>query len=300
LLCQGDIDVTRRAARLAVLVPPYAWMLLFFALPIVVVFAISMSDAVVGIPPFSSLMAWSPPRFLGDVENYAHLLSDSYYLDGFVGSLRIAAVSTVLCLLIGYPMALAIARVRPSRRLALLLLLMLPFWTSFLIRTYAWMTLLNSNGIVNNGLLALGLIETPIPMLYTDFSVYLGIFYAYLPFMVLPIYAVIERHDLSLLEAAADLGAKPLRSFLQVTLPLSIPGIAAGSLLVFVPALGEFVVPELLGGSDFLMIGRLLWTETFQNRDWPLAAAVSIALLFLVVATVLSVQWVVDLRERPQ
>lgn len=292
--------MTARAGRYAVLVPPYVWMLAFFALPILVVFAISMTDAVVGIPPFSDLMGWSPPRFLGDTENYALLLSDSYYLDGFVGSLRIAAVSTVLCLLIGYPMALAIARVRPSRRLALLLLLMLPFWTSFLIRTYAWMTLLNSNGIVNNGLLALGLIETPVPLLYTDFSVYLGIVYAYLPFMVLPIYAVIERHDLSLLEAAADLGAKPLRSFLLVTLPLSIPGIAAGSLLVFVPALGEFVVPELLGGSDFLMIGRMLWTETFQNRDWPLAAAVTIALLFLVVAAVLSVQWVVDLRERPQ
>ena len=292
--------MTARAGRYAVLVPPYVWMLAFFALPILVVFAISMTDAVVGIPPFSDLMGWSPPRFLGDTENYALLLSDSYYLDGFVGSLRIAAVSTVLCLLIGYPMALAIARVRPSRRLALLLLLMLPFWTSFLIRTYAWMTLLNSNGIVNNGLLALGLIETPVPLLYTDFSVYLGIVYAYLPFMVLPIYAVIERHDLTLLEAAADLGAKTLRSFLLVTLPLSIPGIAAGSLLVFVPALGEFVVPELLGGSDFLMIGRMLWTETFQNRDWPLAAAVTIALLFLVVAAVLSVQWVVDLRERPQ
>ncbi|MDA0367926.1 MAG: ABC transporter permease subunit [Proteobacteria bacterium] len=291
--------MTRVLGCLAVLMPPYVWMVTFFALPIIVVFAISLSDAVVGIPPYAPLVDWSSARFLGDVENYTFLLGDAYYLDGFLGSIRIAAVATFICFLIGYPMALAISRVRPTRRLPLLLLLMLPFWTSFLIRTYAWITLLNSNGIINNALLNLGLRETPILMLYTDFSVYLGIVYAYLPFMVLPIYAVIERHDLGLLEAAADLGAKPFRSFLSVTLPLSIPGIAAGCLLVFVPALGEFVVPELLGGSDFLMIGRLLWTETFQNRDWPLAATVTIVLLVLVVATVVSVQRIVDMRERP-
>ena len=287
-----------RRGRLAVLLPPYAWMMMFFALPIAVVGAISLSDAVVGIPPYTPLVNWEGPAFLGDLENYGFLLTDTYYLDGFIGSIRIAAIATLICLAIGYPMALAIARARPSRRLPLLLLLMLPFWTSFLIRTYAWITLLNSNGIINNALLGAGLIETPIPMLYTDFSVYIGIVYAYLPFMVLPIYAIIERQDLSLLEAAADLGARPLRSFLTITLPLSLPGIAAGSLLVFVPALGEFVIPELLGGSDFLMIGRLLWTETFQNRDWPLAATITIVLLAMVIVTVAAVQRVTDIRER--
>jgi putrescine transport system permease protein len=287
-----------RRGRLAVLLPPYAWMMVFFALPIAVVGAISLSDAVVGIPPYTPLVDWEGPTFLGDLENYGFLLTDTYYLDGFIGSIRIAAIATLICLAIGYPMALAIARARPSRRLPLLLLLMLPFWTSFLIRTYAWITLLNSNGIINNALLGAGIVETPIPMLYTDFSVYIGIVYAYLPFMVLPIYAIIERQDLSLLEAAADLGARPLRSFLTITLPLSLPGIAAGSLLVFVPALGEFVIPELLGGSDFLMIGRLLWTETFQNRDWPLAATITIVLLAMVIVTVAAVQRVTNIRER--
>lgn len=287
-----------RRGRLAVLLPPYAWMMVFFALPIAVVGAISLSDAVVGIPPYTPLVDWEGPTFLGDLENYGFLLTDTYYLDGFIGSIRIAAIATLSCLAIGYPMALAIARARPSRRLPLLLLLMLPFWTSFLIRTYAWITLLNSNGIINNALLGAGIVETPIPMLYTDFSVYIGIVYAYLPFMVLPIYAIIERQDLSLLEAAADLGARPLRSFLTITLPLSLPGVAAGSLLVFVPALGEFVIPELLGGSDFLMIGRLLWTETFQNRDWPLAATITIVLLAMVIVTVAAVQRVTNIRER--
>jgi putrescine transport system permease protein len=173
---------------------------------------------------------------------------------------------------------------------------MVPFWTSFLIRIYAWISLLNSNGLINQALMSADLIEAPLALLYTDFAVYLGIVYAYLPFMVLPIYAVLERQDPALLEAAADLGARPWRAFLAVTLPLSAPGVFAGCLLVLVPALGEFVIPELLGGSDFLMIGRLLWTETFQNRDWPLAAAIAIALLLIVVLPVLAIQRLAEAR----
>ena len=290
------------AHRIWVIAPPYLWMLVFFALPFGYILKISLAESVIAMPPYSDIWSWTEGQFswLGSLDNYRFLLEDDLYYLAYFNSVRLAAIATLLCLFVAYPMAFAIARMPEPYRSLCLLLVILPSWTSFLIRIYAWIGLLKNNGLINQMLLAVGLLDEPLLLLHSDFAIYLGIVYGYLPFMVLPIYAVIERHDLSLLEAAADLGAKPLRSFLQVTLPLSIPGIAAGSLLVFVPALGEFVVPELLGGSDFLMIGRLLWTETFQNRDWPLAAAVSIALLFLVVATVLSVQWVVDLRERPQ
>lgn len=286
--------------RAAVVGPPYLWLAAFFALPILVVFGISLSRPVVGIPPYAPVLDWSGggfPHFAGGLHNYVLLLTDSYYLDGFLGSLRIAGVSTLACLLLGYPMALAIARAAPGRRTTLLVLLMVPFWTSFLIRIYAWVSILNSNGLINTLLLRLGLIDTPLALLYSDFAVYLGIVYAYLPFMVLPIYAVLERQDPALREAAADLGAPPLRAFLSVTLPLSLPGVFAGCLLVLVPAIGEFVVPELLGGSDFLMIGRLLWSETFQNRDWPMAAALTIALLLVVVVPVMAVQRLAVARQ---
>lgn len=277
--------------RAAMLLPPWAWLLAFFVLPIAVVLAISLADPVAGIPPYSRIIDWSDGlRFTGDLEKYAALLGDPYYRDGFLGALRISALATAICLLIGFPMAWAIARAAPGVRAALLLAVMVPFWTSFLIRIYAWMAILNSNGLVNQLLLELGLIDRPLVLLYTDFAVYLGIVYAYLPFMVLPIYAVLDRIDRTLLEAAADLGARPARTFLSVTLPLSLPGVAAGCLLVFVPALGEYVVPELLGGSDFLMIGRLLWTESFQNRDWPMAAAIAIAILLAVIVPVLLIQ----------
>ena len=287
----------QRLRRAAVLAPPYAWLLAFFALPLLVVLGISLSHPLKGIPPYAPILDWSGPRFTGGAHNYALLLSDSYYLEGFLGAGRIALAAMLICLALGYPMALAIARAAPARRAVLLLLLMVPFWTSFLIRIYAWIALLNSNGLINELLLGLGLIEAPLELLYTDFAVRLGIVYAYLPFMVLPIFAVLERQDPALLEAAADLGAPPWRAFLSVMLPLSLPGVYAGMLLVFVPALGEFVIPELLGGSDFLMIGRLLWTETFQNRDWPLAAAVTILLLLIVVLPVLAIQKLAAARE---
>ncbi len=215
------------------------------------------------------------------------LAEDSLYLDAFGNSLRVAAVSTLICLLIGYPMALGIARARERLRVPLLLLVVLPFWTSFLIRVYAWIGILKGNGLVNNLLMGLGWIDTPLKLLHTDFALYLGIVYGYLPFMVLPLYATLSRMDNSLLEAAADLGCRPLSAFWRVTVPLSIPGIVAGSLLVFVPAVGEFVIPDLLGGPDSLMIGKLLWSEFFNNRDWPVAAALAVALLALLVVPVL-------------
>ncbi|MCB1740091.1 MAG: ABC transporter permease [Gammaproteobacteria bacterium] len=282
--------------RLAVIAPPLLWLLLFFALPILVVTAISLSRPVLGIPPYESLLDWPGPVFKGGLHNYRLLFGDSYYLQAFLGSLRIATLATLGCLLIGFPMALAIARAPARHRMILLVLLMVPFWTSFLVRTYAFASLLNSNGLINQLLQGLGLVEQPLQLLYTDFAVFLGIIYGYLPFMVLPIYAVVERQDPALLEAAADLGARPFRCFVDITLPLSMPGVLAGCLLVLIPALGEFVIPELLGGSDFLMMGRLLWLETFQNRDWPMAAALTVSLLVLVVGPVLVVQWLAERR----
>ena len=286
-----------RLRRIAVLAPPFLWLAVFFGLPILVVFGISLAEPVTGIPPYTAIVDWTSgrlPRFIGDFEKYATLFTDPYYLDGLFGAVRIAVTSTAICLVIGYPMAWAIARARPGVRLALLLLVMVPFWTSFLIRIYAWMTILNSNGLANQLLLASGLIDRPAVLLYTDFAVYVGIVYAYLPFMVLPVYAVLDRIDRNLLEAAADLGARPVRAFVSITLPLSLSGVVAGCVLVFVPALGEYVVPELLGGSDFVMIGRLLWTESFQNRDWPMAAAIAIALLLVVVVPVMLIQRLVE------
>jgi putrescine transport system permease protein len=204
-------------------------------------------------------------------------------LISYLKSLKIAGISTLVCLLLGYPMAYAIARTRNTLRNFLLMLVILPFWTSFLIRVYAWIGILKSNGLLNNLLLSLGVINHPLPLLHTDFAVYLGIVYSYLPFMVLPLYATLSRMDLTLLEAAADLGCRPWKAFLRITLPLSLPGIIAGCMLVFIPAVGEFVIPDLLGGPDSLMIGKVLWTEFFSNRDWPAASAVAVVMLVLLV-----------------
>jgi len=212
------------------------------------------------------------------------LLGDPLYLSALINSLQIAATSAAICLLIGYPLALGIARAPQRWRSPLLLAVILPFWTSFLIRVYAWMGLLKNDGVINDALQALGVIDQPLQMLQTTFAVHLGIVYSYLPFMVLPLYAALERQDISLLEAASDLGARPWRAFLTITLPLSLPGIVAGFLLVFIPAVGEFVIPELLGDSRKVMIGKVLWTEFFNNRDWPLASALAIAVLALIVA----------------
>jgi putrescine transport system permease protein len=264
---------------------PFGWLILLVLLPSLIVLAISLVESRLGAPPFTPLFTHGPgalPRFNGQLDNYALIFSDPLYIAAILSSIRIAALAALITLLLAYPMTYAIARASLRWRMPLLMLVVLPFWTSFLIRVYAWTGILNSNGLVNNALLHLGLIAEPLPLLHNEFAVYLGIVYSYLPFMVLPIYAVLERLDWKLLEAAADLGAPPWRAFLRVTLPLSLPGIVAGLLLVFIPAVGEFIIPELLGGPGTLMIGRVLWTEFFSNHDWPLASALAIVLLVLV------------------
>jgi putrescine transport system permease protein len=283
-------DARSRPGRGIVAAVPLLWLGLFFGLPFLIIARISLSEAVIGLPPYSNLLEWMDGGLLQvrlNLANFLLLWEDNLYLDAFVNSVRVAAISTLFCLLIGYPMALGISRARDNLRIPLLMLVILPFWTSFLIRVYAWIGILKGNGLVNNFLLGIGLIDRPLELLHTDVAVYLGIVYAYLPFMVLPLYATLSRMDGSLLEAAADLGCRPLCAFWRVTVPLSLPGIVAGSLLVFVPAVGEFVIPDLLGGPDSLMIGKVLWAEFFSNRDWPVAAAVAVALLALLVAPVL-------------
>jgi putrescine transport system permease protein len=271
--------------RHAVLVLPFAWLLLFFLAPFFIVLKISLAESAIGIPPYTPLFStdasgWHLHLSLG---SYEFLISDSLYLRAYLDALKFAAVSTACCLLLGYPLAYGIVRAPRRWRGALLLLVILPFWTSFLIRVYAWIGLLKGNGLINNALLALGLIDQPLTLLNNAFAVYVGIVYSYLPFMVLPLYAQLEKLDPALLEAAADLGCRPWQAFARVTLPLSLPGIAAGALLVFIPAVGEFVIPDLLGGPDTLMIGKVLWDEFFTNRDWPVASAVAIAMLVLLI-----------------
>ena len=270
---------------------PYAWLLLFFLAPFAIVFKISFADPVLAQPPFTPLFDWAADGWnsvQATLENYRFLFSDNLYALSYLKSIWIAALSTLLCLLVGYPMAYGIARASPNARFVLLLLVILPFWTSFLLRVYAWMGILSTKGLINTALLGMGLIDEPLKILYTDTAVYLGIVYSYLPFMILPLYATLERLDVSLLEAASDLGAKPWSVFKDITFPISRPGVIAGCLLVFIPALGEYVIPALLGGLDSLMIGRQLFDEFYANRDWPVASAVaSILLVILVVPMML-------------
>lgn len=288
----------RTAFRLAA--APLVWLLVLFAAPFAVVLKISFAEPVVGQPPYTRLIeigsaGW---RLLATGANYVLLATDALYVEAYLNSLRVAATATLVCLLIGYPMAYAIARAPERWRNPLLMLVVLPFWTSFLIRVYAWIGILSTNGILNNALIALGIINDPLPMMNTNFAVYIGIVYSYLPFMVLPLFATLVRMDLTLLEAAADLGCRPWQAFRKVTLPLSWPGIAAGSLLVFIPSTGEFVIPDLLGGPDSLMIGKVLWTEFFGNRDWPVASALATVLLVVLVGPMLVLQAVERRQEQ--
>jgi putrescine transport system permease protein len=247
---------------------PFVWLGVFFLLPLAIVAAISFAESADAMPPFK--LIWT-------VANYRALCTGC--LGVYTSSLALAALATVLCLLTGYPVAFAIARAPGVWRQLLLFLVMLPFWTSFLIRVYAWIAILQPSGLINRVLLASGLIEQPLPLLYNAFSVTLGLVYSYLPFMILPLYGSLSRLDESLIEAAADLGAPPRRVFLDVILPLSLPGVAAGCLLVFIPAIGEFVIPDLLGGPGTLMVGKMLWQEFFDNVDWPAASAIAVALV---------------------
>jgi putrescine transport system permease protein len=269
-----------------VVVLPYVWLLLFFVVPFVIVLKISFSDIDLAIPPYKPLIEWIGKNSLAikvNFNNYAFLFTDGLYIKALLNSVKVAFVSTLYCLAIGYPMAYGIARAKPAVRNVLLLLVILPFWTSLLLRVYAWIGLLKANGVINNVLMALGLIHEPLTMLYTPFAMYVGIVYSYLPFMILPLYANLEKMDWQLLEAAEDLGCRPWQAFYKITLPLSRNGILAGSMLVFIPAVGEFVIPALLGGPNALMIGRILWDEFFSNRAWPVASAVAILLLIILV-----------------
>ena len=262
---------------------PMVFLLLVFALPFLVVFRISVSETD-GVQ-FGDLLTWQDGvlQLRLKLGNYLTVLfGDDLYLRAYLSSLWFAALTTVICLLTGYPFAYFLARSRPTIRPALLMLLMLPFWTSFLLRVYAWKMLLADNGVFNNIALAVGLLQEPIKMMNTPFSLTLGMVYTYLPFMVLPLYANLVKLDLRLLEAAQDLGASPWQAFWRITVPLSRSGIIAGALLVFIPCVGEYVIPELLGGPETLMIGRVLWDEFFANNDWPMASTVAVVMVLLI------------------
>ncbi len=270
---------------------PFLWLLVFFVLPCLILLRISITDMGSGVDPFASLIAsangvW---RFVLKYDNYVAIFWDAkagfgqtIYMAAYATSLKYAFLTTLLCLLIGYPFAYFIARAKPSIRPALLMLVMLPFWTSFLLRVYAWKGILADQGVINNALMALGLINAPIQMLYTDISMLVGMTYVYLPFMVLPLYATLVKMDLSLLEAAHDLGASPWQAFWLITVPLSKAGIVSGAMLVFIPCIGEFVIPSLLGGAENITIGRVVWDEMFSSNNWPRASALAVVMIFLI------------------
>ena len=279
--------------RLLALAIPYGWLALFFLAPLALVAKISLSKSVIAQPPYEPVfhLADGPAGWLEQAQAFAltayrGLADDPLYLESYLSSLAIAAVSTLLALLVAYPLALAIARSDPKRRPLLIALAVAPFWTSFLIRVYAWIAILKDEGFLNHALMAIGLIDRPLAIYATNVAVVIGIVYSYLPFVVLPIYNSLEKQDAALREVAADLGAGATATFLKVTLPLSLPGVIAGALLMFIPAVGEFVIPDLLGGSDTIMIGRTMWNDFFENRDWPAASAGAIVLLVLLVGPI--------------
>jgi len=274
--------------RVAIAIP-YLWLLVFFLLPFVIILKISLADPVIAQPPFT-------PTFDAEgglsvtLDNFQFLLTDKLYAFTYLKSVLLAATATILCLALGFPMAYGIARCSAATRNLLLLLIVLPFWISFLLRVYAWMGLLNNYGAINNALMWLGIIDQPVQFMYTDFAIFLGLTYSYLPFMILPLYATLERMNLDFVEAAQDLGASRTQAFWDVTWPLARPGVIAGCLLVFIPAMGEYVIPYLLGGPESLLIGRVLFDEFFVNRDWPLASSVAIVLLLLLVIPIVFLQ----------
>jgi putrescine transport system permease protein len=262
---------------------PFVWLFMFFILPFAIVLKISFAEAEVAIPPYTEIFSYVDEQLqvLLNMGNYLMLVGDDLYIAAYLGSLKMAFISTLLCLLIGYPMAYAIARAPKEMQTVYVLLIMMPTWTAILIRVYAWMGILSNNGLLNSALMGMGLIDQPLIILNTNLAVYIGVVYSYLPFMVLPLYANLVKHDLSLLEAASDLGARSLTSFWRITVPLSKNGIIAGSMLVFIPVVGEFVIPEMLGGPETLMIGKVLWQEFFNNRDWPVASALAVVMLLV-------------------
>jgi putrescine transport system permease protein len=274
--------------RIAVAIP-YLWLLVFFLAPFAIILKISLADPVIAQPPFTPTFDASG-KLSVSADSFIFLLTDKLYAITYLRSVSMAAMATVLCLLLGFPMAYGIARAKSATRSFLLLLIVLPFWVSFLLRVYAWMGLLNNYGGINNMLMWLGIIDQPVQIMYTDFAVFVGLVYSYLPFMILPLYATLERMDLDLIEAAQDLGATRTQAFWDVTWPLARPGVIAGCLLVFIPSIGEYVIPYLLGGPESLLIGRVLFDEFFVNLDWPLASSVAIVLLMLLVIPIMFLQ----------
>ncbi len=275
--------------RQLVIGAPFLWLFLFFALPFLIVIKISFAEADVAIPPYTEIFSYAEQKFevILNFANYALLTGDDLYISAYLGSLKMAFFSTLLCLLIGFPMAYAIATARKELQTVLLLLIMMPTWTAILIRVYAWMGILSNNGLLNAFLMWLGLIDEPLQILNTNLAVYIGVVYSYLPFMILPLYANLVKHDSSLLEAASDLGSSTFNSFWKITVPLSKNGVIAGCMLVFIPVVGEFVIPELLGGPETLMIGRVLWQEFFNNRDWPVASALAVIMLLILIVPII-------------
>ncbi|WP_322981881.1 ABC transporter permease subunit [Pseudomonas sp. C11] len=277
------------SGRHAVIGIPFLWLFLFFLLPFIIVLKISFAEADVAIPPYTEIYEWADNKLtiLLNLGNYIFLTEDALYLSAYLGSLQIAFFSTLLCLVIGYPMAYAIARAPKDRQTVYLLLIMMPTWTAILIRVYAWMGILGNNGLLNSFLQGIGLIHEPLQILNTNIAVYIGVVYSYLPFMILPLYANLVKHDHTLLEAASDLGSSNFNNFWRITVPLSKNGIIAGSMLVFIPVVGEFVIPELLGGPETLMIGKVLWQEFFNNRDWPVASALAVVMLAILIVPII-------------
>jgi putrescine transport system permease protein len=271
------------SGRTLAIVPPFVWLFLCLLVPFFLVLKISFAELQFGIPPYTALTEFKDEaiQFSLHLAGYIRLFTDSLYIDTYLSSLKIAAITTVCCVLIGYPMAYYIARSSPSVRNLLLLAVILPFWTSLLLRVYAWVGILRNDGLLNKLLMSVGLISSPLEIYRTDLAVYIGLVYAYLPFFILPLYANLVKMDLRLLEAAYDLGAKPWQAFWRITVPLSRPGIIAGAMLVFIPSVGEYVIPEMLGGADTLMMGRVMWTEFFNNADWPMASAVTCIMVLL-------------------
>lgn len=285
------------SGRTVVIAIPFAFLLIFFMVPFIAVLKISFADVEMGMPPYRPLTEWqdSALSIRLNFEHYLTILSDDLYAFAYWSSIQIAVNTTLMCVLIGYPAAYIIARSDPTRRNLLMMAIMLPFWTSYLIRVYAWIGLLKDQGLINNALMAVHLIDEPLRLYHSNVGVYIGMVYSYLPFFIMPLYAHLVKMDMTLLEAAHDLGAKPWRAFLTITLPLSLRGVMAGALLVFIPAVGEYVIPELLGGADTLMIGRVLWSDFFNNTDWPLASA---ATCLMVVLLLVPMAWFQRLQSR--
>lgn len=272
--------------------PPFVWLALVLLLPLLLVFKISFADLEFGIPPYTPLtqIIDEALSITLNLRGYILLFTDSLYIATYLNSVKMALITTVICVLLGYPMAYYIARSTPNIRNILLLAVILPFWTSLLLRVYAWVGLLRNDGVINKVLQTLGLISAPLEIYRTDLAVYIGLVYAYLPFFILPLYANLVKLDMRLLEAAYDLGARPWRAFVSVTLPQSMPGIVAGSMLVFIPSVGEYVIPEMLGGANTLMMGRIMWNEFFNNADWPMAAAVTCVMVMLLIVPLILFQ----------